>query len=106
MVIWTVLMGILCLPFLLLPSYLLKYPTKLWIRVIFVFLNLICNIKHKIEGLENIPNESVLIASKHQSAFETLALYYYLKDCFFDHKREHFFIPILGQYLFRSLIHI
>ena len=79
-------MGILCLPFLLLPSYLLKYPTKLWIRVIFVFLNLICNIKHKIEGLENIPNESVLIASKHQSAFETLALYYYLKDCFFVHK--------------------
>ncbi len=97
LVIWTVLMGIVCLPFLLLPSYLLKYPTKLWIRVIFVFLNLICNIKHKIEGLENIPNESVLIASKHQSAFETLALYYYLKDCFFVHKRELFFIPIFGQ---------
>ena len=102
LVIWTVLMGIVCLPFLLLPSYLLKYPTKLWIRVIFVFLNLICNIKHKIEGLENIPNESVLITSKHQSAFETLALYYYLKDCFFVHKRELFFIPIFGQYLFKS----
>ena len=99
-------MGIVCLPFLLLPSYLLKYPTKLWIRVIFVFLNLICNIKHKIEGLENIPNESVLIASKHQSAFETLALYYYLKDCFFVHKRELFLIPIFGQYLFLSLINI
>ena len=95
-------MGIVCLPFLLLPSYLLKYPTKLWIRVIFVFLNLICNIKHKIEGLENIPNESVLIASKHQSAFETLALYYYLKDCFSVHKRELFFIPIFGQYLFKA----
>ena len=102
LVIWTVLMGIVCLPFLFLPSYLLKYPTKLWIRVIFVFLNLICNIKHKIEGLENIPNESVLIASKHQSAFETFALYYYLKDCFFVHKRELFFIPIFGQYLFKS----
>ena len=75
MVTWTVLMGIVCLPFLLLPGYLLKYPTKLWIRVIFVFLNIICNIKHKIQGLDNIPNESVLIASKHQSAFETLALY-------------------------------
>ena len=102
LVMWTVLMGIVCLPFLLLPSYLLKYPAKLWIRVIFAFLNLICNIKHKIEGLENIPNESVLIASKHQSAFETLALYYYLKDCFFVHKRELFFIPIFGQYLLKS----
>ena len=76
LVMWTIFMGIVCLPFLILPSYLLKYPTKLWIRVILIFLNLICNIKHKIEGLENIPNESVLIASKHQSAFETLALYY------------------------------
>mgnify|MGYP001317103067 FL=1 len=90
------------IPFLILPSYLLKYPTKLWIKVIFIFLKLICNIKHKIEGLENIPNETTLIASKHQSAFETFALYYYLKDCFFVHKRELFFIPIFGQYLFKA----
>ncbi|MDC2979626.1 1-acyl-sn-glycerol-3-phosphate acyltransferase [Pelagibacteraceae bacterium] len=65
-------------------------------------LNLICSIKHKIEGLENIPNESVLVASKHQSAFETFALYYYLKNCFFVHKRELFLIPIFGQYLLKS----
>ena len=102
LVIWTVTMGILCLPFLILPSYMLKYPTKIWIKVIFILLNLICNIKHKIEGLENIPNESVLVASKHQSAFETFALYYYLNNCFFVHKRELFLIPIFGQYLFKS----
>jgi len=95
-------MGIVCLPFLILPSNLLKYPSKLWIRVIFFFLKLICNVRHKIEGLENIPNETVLVTSKHQSAFETLALYYYLNECFFVHKRELFFIPIFGQYLFKS----
>ena len=95
-------MGIICLPFLILPSYLLKYPTKLWIRFIFIFLDLICNIKHKIDGLENIPNESILVASKHQSAFETLALFYYLENCFFVHKRELFYIPIFGQYLYKS----
>ena len=95
-------MGILCLPFLILPSYMLKYPIKLWIKAIFILLNLICSIKHKIEGLENIPNESVLVASKHQSAFETFALYYYLKNCFFVHKRELFLIPIFGQYLLKS----
>ena len=95
-------MGVFCLPFLILPSYLLKYPIKLWIKVIFIFLNKICNIKHKIEGLENIPDESTLIVSKHQSAFETLALFYYLNDCFFVHKKELFFIPIFGQYLFKT----
>ena len=95
-------MGIICIPFLLLPSQFLKFPTKIWIKVIFIFLEVICNIKHKIEGIENIPNGTFLITSKHQSAFETLALYYYLKDCFFVHKKELFFIPIFGQYLYKS----
>ena len=95
-------MGIVCTPFLLLPNKLLKFPTKIWIKVIFIFLENICNIKHRVEGMENIPDETVLIASKHQSAFETLALYFYLKDCFFVHKKELFLIPVFGQYLYKS----
>ena len=95
-------MGFICLPFLILPSKILKYPTKIWIKIIFILLERICNIKHQIVGVENIPDETVLVASKHQSAFETFALYYYLKDCFFVHKRELFLIPIFGQYLFKS----
>ena len=95
-------MGFICTPFFFAPSKLLKYPTRIWIKVIFIFLDKICNIQHKIDGFENIPKESVLITSKHQSAFETLALYYYLKDCFFVHKRELFYIPVFGQYLYKS----
>tara|TARA_Y100000996_G_scaffold295500_1_gene233884 strand:+ start:270 stop:914 length:645 start_codon:yes stop_codon:yes gene_type:complete len=95
-------MGTICLPYLFLPYRFLKYPTKIWIRVIFIFLDKICNIQHKVEGIENISEESVLVTSKHQSTFETLALYYYLKDCFFVHKKELFLIPIFGQYLFKS----
>ena len=95
-------MGFICLPFLVLPSKILKYPTKIWIKVIFILLEQICNIKHQIIGVENIPDETVLVASKHQSTFETFALYYYLKDCFFIHKKELFIIPIFGQYLFKS----
>ena len=102
LIIWTLFMGIICLPYLLLPSKFLNFPTKIWIKVIFIFLENICNIKHRIEGMENMPDESVLIASKHQSAFETLALYFYLKDCFFVHKKELFLIPVFGQYLYKS----
>ena len=102
LIIWTLFMGIICTPLLILPSSLLKYPTKIWIKVIFIFMERICDIQHKIIGIENIPNETVLIISKHQSAFETLALYYYLKDCFFVHKRELFLIPIFGQYLYKT----
>jgi len=67
--------------------------------VIFKLLEVICNITHEIRGRENIPNHSVLIASKHQSAFETFALFFYLKKSIFIHKKQLFFIPIFGQYL-------
>jgi 1-acyl-sn-glycerol-3-phosphate acyltransferase len=40
-----------------------------------------------------------LVASKHQSAFETFALFYYLPKSVFIHKKQLFLIPIFGQYL-------
>ena len=65
----------------------------------FILLKYICNITHEIQGKENIPAEAVLVASKHQSAFETFALFYYLPQAIFIHKKQLFFIPIFGQYL-------
>jgi len=95
-------MGILCIPFLFLPSSFIHLPAKIWIKGIFVTLKLICRVSHEIKGLENIPDEPVIIVSKHQSAFETFALFYYLKKSFFIHKKQLFFIPIFGQYLLKS----
>ena len=96
---WTILMGFLSLPYLVLPSQYLKKPIRIWILGIFILLKYICNIRHEIQGIKNIPSESVLVASKHQSAFETLALFYYLPNAIFIHKKQLFFIPIFGQYL-------
>ena len=96
---WTIFLGLICLIFLILPSQYLYRPAKLWIGGIFFLLKYICNITHEIKGLENIPNDSVLIASKHQSAFETFALFYYLPKAIFIHKKQLFWIPVFGQYL-------
>ena len=100
--IWTIFLGILFLPFLLLPSNLLKIPAKVWIKGIFILLEFICGITHELRGKENIPNDPVIIVSKHQSAFETFALFYYLNKSFFIHKVQLFYIPIFGQYLWKS----
>ena len=56
-------------------------------------------IRDRLKGKENIPLHSVLIASKHQSAFETFALFYYLPKAIFIHKKQLFWIPVFGQYL-------
>ena len=91
-------MGFICIPFLVLPSKILKYPTKIWIKVIFILLEQICNIKHQIIGLENIPDETVLVASKHQSAFETFYLQTIFRGPKFILKKELIKIPVIGWY--------
>jgi len=92
-------MGIICVPYLFFSNEYIRKPINLWILGIFKLLEIICNITHEIIGRENIPDYSILIASKHQSAFETFALFFYLKKSIFIHKTQLFFIPIFGQYL-------
>ena len=92
-------MGIVSIPFLLLPSHLLIKPARFWIGGIFLLLKYICKITHEIQGKNHIPNKPVLIASKHQSAFETFAIFYYMPNSIFIHKKQLFLIPIFGQYL-------
>jgi len=90
-------MGIICLPYLFVSNSHIRKPINFWILGIFKLLENTCNITHEIRGRENIPNYSVLIASKHQSAFETFALFFYLKKSIFIHKTQLFFIPIFDN---------
>ena len=99
---WTILMGALSLPFLFLPSKYIRIPAKIWVKGIFIFLKYICGVTHQIRGVENLSGDPLIIVSKHQSAFETFALYYYLKSSFFIHKKQLLYIPIFGQYLWKS----
>jgi len=100
--LWTILMGILSFPFIFLQSKYIRFPAKLWIKGIFLLLQNICGVTHQVKGHKNLTNEPLIIVSKHQSAFETFALYYYLESSFFIHKKQLFFIPIFGQYLLKS----
>ena len=96
---WTIFLGLICIPFLFFSSIYLYKPARLWIRGIFFFLKYVAKITHEIQGYENVPKEPVLIISKHQSAFETLALFFYLKNTIFIHKKQLYLIPIFGLYL-------
>ena len=100
--LWTISLGLLFLPFLLLPSKYMYFPAKIWVRGIFILLKSICGITHEIRGKNYIPKKPVVVVSKHQSAFETFALFYYLKKSFFIHKKQLIYIPIFGQYLLKS----
>jgi len=58
-----------------------------------------CGISYRIEGQENIPQGACIIAAKHQSAWETMALLLHFADPALILKRELMYIPLFGWYM-------
>lgn len=90
--------SILSLPLFVLPHKAGIWPMKVWARGTLVLLRWICGVKVEFRGLEHLPREGALIASKHQAAWETFALMPILPDPIYVLKRELFLLPFFGWY--------
>lgn len=52
----------------------------IWINCLLFMLELCCGLSYEVEGLENLPKDRVaIILSKHQSAWETIALRQFIR---------------------------
>lgn len=70
---------------------------NLWARVNVKMQFVLCNLDYKITGLENIPSTNTIVFSKHQSAWETIALRCILPpQQTWVLKQELMWIPIFG----------
>jgi 1-acyl-sn-glycerol-3-phosphate acyltransferase len=87
---------IVALPAFLLPYRAVLAVAKAWGRYNLVLLRVICGLKADFRGLEKIPPGPLLIAAKHQSAWETFALLWLFDDPAFILKRELQWIPVFG----------
>ena len=67
-----------------------------WAHINLWWLKLTCNLDHEIEGWENIPDKPTIVLSKHQSAWETLALNLIFQPQVWVLKRELLRIPVFG----------
>jgi 1-acyl-sn-glycerol-3-phosphate acyltransferase len=70
-----------------------------WSRFFLVLCRVFGNIQVEFRGLENIPKGPLLVASKHQSLWETFVLLGLFDDPCFILKRELTFIPLFGWYI-------
>ncbi len=61
-------------------------------------LRVICGIDYELRGMEKIPSGAVLLASKHQSEWETFALSAHMDDPVMVMKKELFSVPIMGWF--------
>jgi len=70
---------------------------RLWARLILSALRVLCRIDLQVIGGERLtPDEPMLIASRHQSAFDTLVWLTLLPRCSYVLKRELLRIPVFG----------
>jgi 1-acyl-sn-glycerol-3-phosphate acyltransferase len=96
---WTLLLGILYLPLLLAPRSVVVAATKVWLAGLRGLARLVIGVSWRIEGLENLPAGPVIVAAKHQSAFDTFLFHALLDDPVYVLKRELFRIPLVGWYM-------
>jgi len=98
----TVVMTPVVLAMTLLPQYEYRYRlARLWAWLLIKSLELICGIRYRVEGLDNIPPENGIVVSKHQSAWETLILFLIFPKAIYVLKQELLTIPFFGWCLAR-----
>ena len=91
-------MGLICLPALLGPRSWAKACFSLYLALVLAGLRVLCGIRFEVRGREHIPQGPALVASKHQSMFETLAFWQILPDPAIILKKELKFLPVFGWY--------
>lgn len=92
------LMAVVCAPSLLLPRAYARACLTVYLKAIMWALKAVCGVTFSFEHTERIPEGGALIASQHQSMFETLALWLVLKDPAIVLKRSLAYLPFFGWY--------
>lgn len=74
---------------------------RFWSRSSMWLYEKIARTRSEITGQENLPEGSFILAPKHQSFWDTIAFFPYLKDPIYILKRELTWIPFFGWYLLK-----
>ena len=87
---------IVALPTMALPYRFLLGVLRAYARSSLWLLRIVCGITVEWRGREKLPSGAYIVACKHQSVWETFALFMLLPDPTFVLKRELMWIPLFG----------
>jgi 1-acyl-sn-glycerol-3-phosphate acyltransferase len=94
--------ALIALPTFLMPRAGVLRVASWWAKTSLFLMRVICNIKVEFRGVEKIPKGPLIVASKHQSMWETISLLQFFEAPFFVVKRQLNFIPLFGLYLIKT----
>jgi 1-acyl-sn-glycerol-3-phosphate acyltransferase len=89
----------LALPLLVFPRRWTNGLAHLWTWSMFTWLKLAVGLDYEVRGRENLPEGPAILAMKHQSAWDTLAIFVLFDDPAVVLKRELWLIPVFGWFL-------
>ncbi len=98
----TLILLIAALPTFFLPYRAIIWVAKTWGRINLVLLRVVAGVDVEVRGREKIPKGALLVAAKHQSAWETFALLPLFDNPVFIVKRELQWIPIFGWLMIKG----
>lgn len=92
----TSLVTFVALPLLVAPREAIMTVARLWARAVIVLLRVIVGVRLEVRGMEHIRPGPVVIAAKHQSAFDTIVWLTLLPNMAYVMKKELLSIPLYG----------
>ncbi len=102
-VVWSIGVGTFFLPVMLLPRAATQFGVaRLWLGGFIWAAKVFLGLRYEVRGRENLPDGPVILAAKHQSAFDTFLFHFIVRDPIFVLKKELTRIPLVGWYLLKS----
>jgi 1-acyl-sn-glycerol-3-phosphate acyltransferase len=96
--IWTIFMLVFFAPVVLLPRVWVTRVQTWWAVGVMILLRVLANIRYEVRGIENLPDTACVIASKHQSIWDTIIWHIIVHDPAMVMKKELLSIPIYGWF--------
>jgi len=93
---------IVALPTFFMPYRAILAVAKSWGRTNLVLLRVVAGIEFELRGREKIPQGPIIVAAKHQSAWETFVLVTLFDNPLFIVKRELQWIPVFGWLMIKG----
>ncbi|MDR0367367.1 MAG: 1-acyl-sn-glycerol-3-phosphate acyltransferase [Rickettsiales bacterium] len=84
------------------PQNAIVWFARRWSGFVQFALDKLCGVKMRVEGLRNLPRGRYIIASKHQSAWETISYQTLFYPVNFLSKKEMLWLPLFGFTLWKS----
>lgn len=98
---WTMTftLGLAGLPFALVSPRAAHIVARMWGKCGLFLARALCGITYQVKGAEYIPRTPSIVASKHQSAWDTIIFWVLLNRPGYVLKRELLFFPVFGWHL-------